>query len=206
MKLDDRGNLVGDFTERRLGDAAAQERARMKVVAKDTDRVKVIEGLLSQSLANFSITKASITSLQDTSQPFVLNYSVVVQRYAKTAGDLLLVRPRLIGIRGSGLLETKQPRQLPVVFEGPRKDTDHFEIALPAGYAVDDLPPPVDVDYGFASYHSKTEVSGNALRYTRTFEIKELTVPMDKMDDLKKFYRIIAGDERNTAVLKPVAH
>jgi hypothetical protein len=43
------------------------------------------------------------------------------------------------------------------------------------------------------------------LRYTRTFEIKELTVPMDKMDDLKKFYRIIAGDERNTAVLKPSA-
>jgi hypothetical protein len=205
MKLDDRGNLVGDFTERRLGDAAAQERARMKVVAQDTDRVKIIEELLAQSLANFSITKASMTSLQDTSQPFGLSYSVVVQRYAKTAGDLLLVRPRLIGIRGSGLLETKEPRQLPVVFEGPRKDTDHFEIALPAGYAVDDLPPPVDVDYGFASYHSKTEVSGNALRYTRTFEIKELTVPMDKMDDLKKFYRIIAGDERNTAVLKPAA-
>jgi len=85
------------------------------------------------------------------------------------------------------------------------EDTDRFEIALPAGYAVDDLPPPVDVDYGFASYHSKTEVSGNALRYTRTFEIKELTVPMDKMDDLKKFYRIIASDERNTAVLKPSA-
>lgn len=205
MKLDDRGNLVGDFTERSLGDAAAQERARMKVVAKDTDRMKVIEGLLSQSLANFSITKASMTSLQDTSQPFGLSYSVVVERYAKTAGDLLLVRPRLIGIRGSGLLETKEPRQLPVVFEGPRKDTDHFEIAFPAGYAVDDLPPPVDVDYGFANYHSKTEVSGNALRYTRTFEIKELTVEMDKMDDLKKFYRIIASDERNTAVLKPVA-
>jgi hypothetical protein len=29
---------------------------------------------------------------------------------------------------------------------------------------------------------------------------------MDKMEDLKKFYRIIASDERNTAVLKPSAH
>jgi hypothetical protein len=55
----------------------------------------------------------------------------------------------------------------------------------------------------FASYHSKTEVSGNTLKYTRTFEIKELSVPMSKMDELKKFYRIIASDERNTAVLKP---
>jgi hypothetical protein len=27
-----------------------------------------------------------------------------------------------------------------------------------------------------------------------------------KVEDLKKLYRIIAGDERNTAVLKPGAH
>jgi hypothetical protein len=63
----------------------------------------------------------------------------------------------------------------------------------------------VDADYGFASYHSKTEVNGNTLKYTRTFEVKELSVPLGKVEDLKKLYRIIAGDERNTAVLKPVA-
>jgi hypothetical protein len=73
---------------------------------------------------------------------------------------------------------------------------------LPAGYVVDDLPPPVDADFGFASYHSKTEAKGNVIGYTRTFEIKELNVPVSKADDVKKFYRIIAGDERNTAVLK----
>ena len=70
---------------------------------------------------------------------------------------------------------------------------------------MDDLPPPVDVDYSFASYHSKTEASGNVLKYTRTYEVKELSVPLSKMDDLRKFYRIIAGDERNTAVLKPAS-
>lgn len=92
-----------------------------------------------------------------------------------------------------------------MVFEGPKKDQDTFEITIPAGYEVDDLPPPVDVDYGFASYHSKTEASGGILKYSRTMEIKELSVPLNKMDDLKKFYRIVASDERNTAVLKPAA-
>jgi hypothetical protein len=109
-------------------------------------------------------------------------------------------------VNSSGLLETKEPRKFPVIFAGPEKDSDTFEITVPTGYEVDDLPPPVDVDYGFASYHSKTESAGNVLKYTRTFEIKELSVPLNKTDDLKKFYRIIAGDERNTAVLKPVAH
>jgi hypothetical protein len=45
---------------------------------------------------------------------------------------------------------------------------------------------------------------GRALRYTRTFEIKELSVPVSKVGQLKDFYRIIAGDERNSAVLKRV--
>jgi hypothetical protein len=84
------------------------------------------------------------------------------------------------------------------------RDTDSFEIALPPGYQVDELPPPMDVDYSFASYHSKTEASGQTLHYSRSLEIKELSVPVSKIEELKKFYRMIASDERNTAVLKPV--
>jgi len=101
-----------------------------------------------------------------------------------------------MGNRSSDVLETKEPRQFSVIFQGPERDTDTFEITLPAGYEVDDLPPPIDMDYSFSSYHSKTEASGNVLKYSRTFEIKELSVPLSKMDDLKKFYRVIAGDER----------
>ena len=102
------------------------------------------------------------------------------------------------------MLETKEPRKFPLEFDGPSRDTDSFEIALPSGYEVDELPPPMDLDYSFASYHSKTEATGNVLHYTRAIEIKELSVPLSKMDELKKFYRMIASDERNTAVLKPI--
>ena len=178
---------------------------RLKSVEKDADRIKPLESLASESLSAFQITKANVLNLDQTDQPLGYKYALVAPNYAKQAGNLLLVRPRVLGIRSSGLLETKEPRQFPVVFEGPERDTDSFEIALPPGYVVDDLPPAIDLDYSFASYHSKTEATGNGLRYTRSFEIKELSVPMNKMDDLKKFYRAIAGDERNTAVLKPSA-
>ena len=67
---------------------------------------------------------------------------------------------------------------------------------------MDDVPPAVDADYSFASYHSKTEVKDNLIHYSRTFELKELSVPVSRVDELKKFYRIVAGDERNTVVLK----
>ncbi|HME37707.1 MAG TPA: hypothetical protein VKG63_01995 [Steroidobacteraceae bacterium] len=46
---------------------------------------------------------------------------------------------------------------------------------------------------------------GRTLRYTRTFEIKELSVPVSKAEKLREFYRFIAGDERNSAVFRLVS-
>ncbi len=206
LSLSPTGTLSGDVNEVRVGDRAWTQRWALRSVTKDADRIKPIESLLSQSLTTFQITKATIGNLQLTDKAFVYDYSVVAQNYAKTAGNLLLVRPRVIGNKSSNFLETKESRKFPVEFDGPSRDTDTFEITLPQGYEVDDFPPAVNADYSFASYHSKAEVNGNTLKYTRTFEVKELTVPLSKVDDLKKLYRIIANDERNTAVLKPASH
>ena len=203
LTLDPTGKLQGQVEEVRLGDRASSERWRLRTMTKDSDRIQPIESLLAGSLSNFRITKASVLNLNQTNQPFGFNYTFEADSYAKNAGNLLLVRPRVLGIKAQAIMETKEPRQFPIEFEGPLQDTDSFEITLPAGYMVDDLPPPVDAEFGFASYHSKTEVKGNVIGYTRTFEVKELSVPVSQAEALKRFYRIIAGDERNTAVLEP---
>ena len=203
LTLENTGKLQGEVNEVRMGDRARSERWQLRAVAKDSDRIKPIERLLADSLSTFRITKASVVNLQHTDQPFGFNYSFESENYAKSAGNLLLVRPRVIGRKSRGLLETKEPRYFSIEFDGPARDTDSFEITVPAGYEVDDLPPPVDAEYSFASYHSKTEVKGNVIGYTRTFEVKELSVPASKAEELKKFYRIIASDERNNVVLRP---
>jgi hypothetical protein len=206
LTLDPRGTLTGNVHETRVGDSASYQRWTLRYADKDADRIKPIEAIMSSSMGSFQITKASVINQKQYSLPFGYDWSFVAQGYGKTAGDLLLVRPRVVGSYTSGILETKEPRKYPVEFEGPRRDTDSFEIRLPAGYTVDELPPPIDVEYSFGSYHSKTEAVGDTIHYTRTVEIKELSVPVSKADDLKKFYRIIASDERNTAVLKPASN
>jgi hypothetical protein len=205
LTLTPSGTLSGDIKEVRMGDRASSQRYALKSVTKDADRIKPIETLLAHSLSSYRVTKASMANLEQTELPFVFDYSVVADNYAKPAGNLLLVRPRVVGVKSSDLLETKEPRQYPVVFDGPSRDMDVFEITMPPGYEVDDLPPPVSAEFSFASYHSKAEINGNVLRYARTFEVKEPSVALGKMDDLKKLYRMIANDERNTAVLKPTA-
>jgi len=205
LTLDTQGTLRGDINEVRNGDFATSERHAQISVQSNKDRVKRIEQEVSHSIGMFQLTSATMTALESNDVPFGYSYSLVAPVYAKQAGNLLVFRPRVMGNRSSDLLETKDARKFPVIFDGPERDTDNFEIVLPKGFVVDDLPPAVDLEYSFGSYHSKTEVAGGTLKYTRTFEIKELSVPLSKMEDLKKFYRAIGGDERNTAVLKPGA-
>lgn len=205
LTLDANGTLHGQVNVTRRGDFATYERYEQIAVQASKDRVKRIEQEVSRSIGTFEITSAQMLNLDVTDLPFGYAFNLVAASYAKPAGNLLTVRPRVLGVRSSGLMEEKEPRKFPVVFAGPEKDVDSFEIVLPPGYEVDDLPPPVDVDYSFASYHSKTEKKDNELVYTRTFEIKELVVPMEKLEELKRLYRVIGGDERGTAVLKPKA-
>lgn len=206
LNLDTHGNLTGDVHDERVGDAAAEQRARLRGVEKEADRIKQIEALMSRSVSSFQITKATVINLSETKLPFGYDFSFVAREYAKPAGNLLLVRPRVLDVKATGILETKEARKYPIELSGPRHDSDTFEIALPPGYEVDELPPPTDLDYSFGSYHSKTVAEGNVLRYTRNYEIKQLSVPLTQVEDLKRFFRGIANDERNTAVLKPVGH
>lgn len=203
LQLAANGTLSGEVTEIHRGDNATWQRHRLQSVTKDADRIKPMETVLAHSLGTFEITKAGISNKTAPEQPLEFIYSFAAQNYAKTAGNLVLVRPRVIGILSRDILEKKEPRIYPVEFEGPGRDSDSFEIELPAGYEMDDLPPPANAEYSFATYHSKTEIKGNVMVYTRTFEIKELSVPVDKLEQLKTLYRVMANDERNTAVLKP---
>jgi len=202
MMLDSDGTLSGEVHELWSGDLAATQRHLLNAASYDTDRIKPVERLVSQSIASVEILKANVGNLGHIDQPLAWNYSLRAPNYAKPAGDLLLVRPRVLGTRTSSFLETKDPRQQPIEFDGPERDTDVFDLALPAGYEVEDLPPAVSVDYPFGSYHSKTEMVGADLRYMRSFEIRQPNVPASDADELREFFRAIDNDERISVVLR----
>jgi hypothetical protein len=182
--------------------SAAEQRFAVRTSKADTDRIRPIERLLSGSLSSYQITKAGIVNLPTSARAFEWRYSLEASHYGKVSGDVLLIRPRVLGSESRADLETKEPREHPFEFEAAERDSDVFEIALPPGYQLDSLPRPVDVDEGFATYHSKTELIGRTLRYTRSYEIDKLSVPVDRAQDLRALYRIIKADERNEAVLK----
>jgi hypothetical protein len=202
LTLDENGTLRGDVKETWSGDGAAEQRFALRTAQQDVDQIKPVESMLTDSLSTFQILHATVSNLHTMEQPLVWNYTVEIPRYPRNAGDLLIIRPRVLGSLSSGLLETKKARQHPIEFDAPVRNTDVFEITVPAGYVPDALPPAVNEDLGFVSYRSSSTFAGNVLRYTRTLEVKELSVPVVKAGALRELYRAIADDERNSAVLK----
>jgi len=201
MVLDEKGMLSGEVNEVRFGDAARYERGELSSMPLDTDRIKPVESRVATSISTFRIVKAAVGNVDALELPFVWHYTLEAEHYARATGNLLLVRPRIVGSMARGFLETREPRRHAIEFEGPVRSTDTFDIELPANCKVEELPPPVNADLGFVSYSSKTELVGGKLRYSRSFEIKQLSVPADKAIELRDLYRRISDDERRTAVL-----
>lgn len=198
--LSEDGRITGDVQERLSGEMAADRRGAL-LRADAADRRKVLETFLGGFLSGFSLGDLQVENLDKYDQDLVIHYKFSADRYAKPMGALLLVRPRVLGQKASDYFGNK-PRKQPVEFDAPTLQTDVFEITLPPGFSVDDLPAPANLDAGFASYKSQVEVKGNVLRYSRQYAVKDVLVPSEKLDELKKFNSRIAYDENAAAVLK----
>jgi hypothetical protein len=198
------GDLSGEINELEWGGPAADEREEF-LTAQPSKRAEIFDHFLSRSLNNFTLTGASLGNLDKYDQSLMLDYKFVSPGYANAAGDLLFVRPRVVDDKDTGLLDlfTRQkPRKYPVEFEEATRQDDLFEITLPAGYVADGLPQPVQADCPYASYHSEVKVSDGVLHYKRTFEIKGVMVPTEKLPEIRDFLQQVAGDQQSAVVFR----
>src|SRR5262249_20621211 len=96
LKLTDDGGISGEVTEMLTGDHAWHRRA-VVIHASDEERRKSLEHFLSSFVGGFKLTDVKFENLQDFDRDLVVKYSFTAQAYAKKAGPLVLVRPRVLG-------------------------------------------------------------------------------------------------------------
>ena len=193
------GSLEATVVEQRFGEDAAHPRVLFSEDSQQQQRDS-LEKRLRTDLSSVSIEKLSAAHPTDLAHPLEIDYSFRVSGYARSAGDLLLVRPRIYGSDAWPL--PREPRAWPIDLGAVQTRTDHFDVTLPPGYVVDELPDPVSLDTDFASYHSAVTADATALHYTREYTVKELQLDASRYDDVRKFSERIAYDEAASAVLK----
>ncbi len=199
FKLAIDGTLAGEVVEDRTGYHALRQRYAFKA-ANEQQRSKYVESFLNRSLKQFSLQNQRIEGLE-TRGKLTLKYGFTTASYAQKMGALMLVRPRVVGEKDLGL-DFSKPRLYPVELHGSSKESDTYEIELPEGYTVDDIPDPVKIDVGFASYQSKTEIKGQTLSYHREYVVRSVEIDPEKFAQLKAFEGSIGADERAAVVLK----
>lgn len=200
LKLLPDGTLQGEVEEVHSGYHAMLERAFLQRETQK-ERKKIIEHFLGRMMGNFQVDNFELVNADDIDKDLILKYKFTAEHYAKTAGPLLLVRPRVVGEK-AGSFDTSKPRHYPYEWYAPNLDSDTVEITLPDGFKVDELPDPAKASYGFGEYKSKTEAAGNVLKYTREYKMNTTLVPLDHIDQLKRLFSEIVSDEKNMAVLK----
>ena len=200
--LSPNGRLDGQVHELRYGGPAINSR-REFLDAKTSDRAKIFEHMLGEYLNNYTLTGADIGNLDLFNESLTLNYNFIENDYAKSAGDLLILRPRVMARHGStAIFDPKKPRKYPIQWPETLLASDVLDIALPSGYVVDELPPAVDAHCDYASYKSTVEVKDNVMHYVRTYEIKGITVPTDKLPEVRDFFHQVQSAETSSAVLR----
>ena len=68
-------------------------------------------------------------------------------------------------------------------------------------HGIDDMPDPVQIDVGFASYKSHFENAGTTIKYTREYIVKDPLVNPEKFADLRRLEDHSGRDEFATVVL-----
>ncbi|HET9280749.1 MAG TPA: DUF3857 domain-containing transglutaminase family protein [Candidatus Angelobacter sp.] len=199
LKLLPDGSVEGEIEEVRSGFQAMNERHYLHEA--EGDRKKVFERILGRTFANFQLSSFDVVNADDIDKDLIMHYKFRAEHYAKNAGALLLVRPHVLG-EMAGAWDANKPRHYAYDFEGPFLNSDKVEISLPDGFKVDELPDPAKASFPFAEYSSKTEETGNVLKYTREYRVAATQVPVGQMDQLKKLFGQINLDEKNMAVLK----
>ena len=199
FQLQPDGSLKGSIVEKRFGDVSEHRRSLYKS-ANEKEQQEFLDHQLQRDFSSFTAFGVTVENVESLNRDLTTTYSISASDYAKKRGPLLMVRPRVLG--SEGLRFNHEPRLVPIDLSETMEEQDEFSIELPEGYAVDELPDPVTLDMGFATYISSSKMEGHTLHYTRTYTVKELVLPASRYSEWQKFAGAIASDEQSSAVFK----
>jgi hypothetical protein len=193
------GTLTGSVDASHSGAEGAEVRMSLKYT-DEKERHEALENAVAQDLPGVVLNSFEFVQPPALDKPIELKYKLTASQFAHTAGTLLLVRPRVLG--SDALAFDDKPRTVPINLGATGRWSDSFDIVLPSGYVVDETPDPVNIDTGFASYHSEVTAKGNDLHYQRAYVVRDVEIPASQVLAFRKLESAILTDERGTAVLK----
>lgn len=197
------GTLSGDILEQFTGDDATSERWFLKENDSRELHQKLETGLGSD-LPGLSFKGFEFQDSAELDRPLSLNLHLSAAGYSHPSGPLLLLRPRILGTHADYVPDVMsgKTRDYPIELGHPGRWRDSFDIAIPDGYVVDDIPAPIGIDFDFASYHASVSSKGSTLHYESEYTVRDIEIPAARAAEFRRLESAILTSEKSTAILK----
>ena len=136
VEIDANNNLKSDVRIERIAYASFGQRYQI-ASTEEEERIEQLE-----ERYNFEIGAYNFENLDEVSKPLVETFDAKIVNKADQAGNLLLVKPLIIGEESENPFKLNR-RDYPVDFTFPRYNAYQGNITIPDGYVIDQLPEPV---------------------------------------------------------------
>ena len=158
---------------------------------------RTVERMWSRRLIGISLGTLQAASRAEQNSLF-LDVSLAAEGFGELLRDrLLIVRPgTLARAREYGF--TSRQRTSPVEL-ATALYRDSVKLKVPAGFQLDELPPPTNVESPYGTLQALWKVENAEILFEQTLEIRNAVVPADEYADVRAFF-----DKVRAALTAPV--
>jgi hypothetical protein len=203
FKLNEEGTLEGDAYIEFTGHRAAYMKEENDDESPDK-REEILKTIIKKHLGAAEVSNIKIENVTDPFKPFTYSFHIKVENYATRTGKRLFLQPAFFQF-GEAAFFTNAQRKYPVYFEYPYVETSHVEIALPAGFALDNAEAPVPFNASDVVKYDvslKTTPDAKTLIYDRTLRLNGMLFPVESYTALKQVFDLLHKQDNHQVTLK----
>ncbi|MCC6670111.1 MAG: DUF3857 domain-containing protein [Planctomycetes bacterium] len=199
VNLDERGNATIGWRREPRGTAAVGVREALG--SEPSRRKEILERALADSLGKVELRTLDTSDLLEPGQPVRLGAEGTVRDFAAREGEALLLR---VALGESGLASgVRAPgRQLALLLGVPEAEAQTLRYRLPAGFAAQQVPAPVQVRTRFVDYDLKVGAGEGEVLVERRLVRKAQRVEPQEYAEYREVIQRIEEADRTTVVVR----
>jgi hypothetical protein len=112
---------------------------------------------------------------------------------------MLVLKPGVLAPDTDYVFSNKE-RKLPVRLKSHLRQ-DSVVIQLPAGFAIDELPDPIEIESPYGVYHASWKTRDGSVTFEQSLEIKEMLAAPAEYAKVKDFFDKVLGGQSEPVIL-----
>ena len=151
-----------------------------------------------------NVQTSEILNAKNVDKPLLENYDISIDSYATLSGDLIYFNP-IVFLREESNPFVLTTRQYPVDFSSIVDKVSVYNITIPDGYTVEELPQSkvFTLPEGAAKYTFNISMHSNKIVVMNRLQINKTLFYQDEYPNLREFYtRLVAKNSENVVLKK----